>query len=259
MAMDCETNYADVTERRQAFGAAADDYDRLRPGYPPAFVEQVLTSAGVPSGGRVLDIGAGTGLLTGSLLTAGYDVVAVEPDARMRTVLARRVGSESALAGAAEDLPVADADFDAVVGGQMWHWVDPTRALPEIARVLRPGGALTIFWILRDDRVAWVDRLGRLATLPDYYTRFDDEAVPDHGEPFGPMTRDEHWYDHLLTRHEVVGQLRTLSSVALAPDADHQVAAVATLLESDPDVAGRERIAMPHVCKAFTARLRSRV
>lgn len=250
-----EVNYADVSARRQAFGAAADDYDRLRPGYPPAFVERVLTSAGVPSGGRVLDIGAGTGLLAGTLLEAGYDVVAVEPDARMRAVLARRIGPDLALAGTAEDLPVADSSFDAVVGGQMWHWVDPARALPEIARVLRPRGALTILWILRDDRVAWVDRLGRLATLPDYYTRFDDSAVPDHGEPFGPMARDEHWFEHLLTPAEVVGQLRTLSSIALAPDADRQVAAVTALLATDPELADREQIAMPHVCKAFTARL----
>lgn len=179
-----------------------------------------------------------------------------EPDERTRQVASARIGQSAALAGTAEALPVPDASFDAVVGGQMWHWVDRGRAIPEVARVLHPGGCLSILWILRDDRVGWISRLGQVVTLPDYFTRFDDDAVPAHGQPFGPHRRDEQWFAQLMSPVDVLGHLRTLSSVAHAADANEQLAAAAQLIATDPDVVGRETVQMPYVCKAFTSRQR---
>lgn len=138
----------------------------------------------------------------------------------------------------------------------MWHWVDRDRAVPEVARVLRPGGCFSILWILRDDRVAWISRLGQVVTLPDYFTRFDDNAVPAHGQPFGPHRRDEHWFAQRMTPTDVLGHLRTLSWVVRAADAEQQLAAAADLLATDPDVVGRKTVEMPYVCKAFTSLLR---
>lgn len=136
-------------ERAGSFGAAADVYDRSRPGYPVDAVRYVL-----PDGARrVLDLGAGTGKLTGVLLDLGLDVVAVEPSAQMRALLPARA---EVLAGTAESVPLEDGSVDAVLVGQAFHWFDADLALPEIARVLRPGGTLGLLWNSRDERVEWV-------------------------------------------------------------------------------------------------------
>lgn len=142
-------------ERAGSFGAAAQVYDRSRPTYPVDAVRAAL-----PAGARrVLDLGAGTGKLTGVLLDLGLDVVAVEPDAQMRTLLPP--GSE-ALDGSAEAIPLPDGSVDAVLVGQAFHWFDPARALPEMARVLRPGGTVGLLWNLRDTSVGWVREVGEL-------------------------------------------------------------------------------------------------
>lgn len=142
-------------QRASSFGAAADAYDRARPTYPVEAVRAALPA----DARRVLDLGAGTGKLTGVLLDLGLDVVAVEPDAGMRAVLPARA---EALAGTAEAIPLPDACVDAVLAGQAFHWFDPARALPEMARVLRPGGTVGLLWNLRDTRVDWVRAVGEL-------------------------------------------------------------------------------------------------
>ena len=136
-------------ERAGSFGAAADVYDRSRPSYPVEAVRWALP----PSCSRVLDLGAGTGKLTQVLLGLGLDVVAVEPSEQMR---ARIGGPVEVLDGSAERIPLPDAAVDAVLVGQAFHWFDTAVALPEIARVLRPGGTLGLLWNDRDESVDWV-------------------------------------------------------------------------------------------------------
>ena len=136
-------------ERAGSFGAAADVYDRSRPSYPVEAVRWALP----PGAQRVLDLGAGTGKLTEVLLGLGLDVVAVEPSEQMR---ARIPGRAEVLAGSAEQVPLPDAAVDAVLVGQAFHWFDLDLALPEIARVLRPGGTLGVLWNERDETVPWV-------------------------------------------------------------------------------------------------------
>lgn len=154
-------------ERAGSFGTAADVYDRSRPGYPVEAVRYVL-----PRGAqRVLDLGAGTGKLTGLLLDLGLDVVAVEPAAPMRALVPARA---EVLGGTAESLPLADGSVDAVLVGQAFHWFDAARALPEIARVLRPGGTLGLLWNSRDRRVGWVR---------DVWARFGAEDEQWVGDP----------------------------------------------------------------------------
>jgi SAM-dependent methyltransferase len=108
------------------------------------------------AGLRVLDLGAGTGKLTALLTALGADVTAVEPDAAMLAELRRVLPEARALSGSAEAIPVADASVDAVLCGQAMHWFDMSRAVPEIARVLAPGGVLGAMWNADDDRVEWV-------------------------------------------------------------------------------------------------------
>jgi SAM-dependent methyltransferase len=119
-----------------------DDYERGRPGYPGEAVDV----AGLPASSAVLDLGAGTGKLTRRLLDAFERIIAVEPAEPMRRLLAELCPAAASVAGSAETIPLADASVDAVFSAEAFHWFDGERALAEIARVLRPHGALVLMW-----------------------------------------------------------------------------------------------------------------
>ena len=112
----------------------ADDYDRVRPGPPDEALDWL-----VPKNCQIaVDIAAGTGLFTRALRRRVADVIAVEPDERMRAV------HGAALPGSAEAIPLEDASVDAVFVGEAFHWFDPAAAIPELVRVLRPRGGVAV-------------------------------------------------------------------------------------------------------------------
>ncbi len=135
-----------------SFGAIADDYDRLRPTAPPEAVDWLLPERRQV----VVDLGAGTGKLTRAVADKAGQVIAIEPDERMRAVLAARSPGVQVLAGRGEDIPLPDASADVVLVSSAWHWLDPDLAVPEIARVLRDGGRLGVIWTGRDRAVEWL-------------------------------------------------------------------------------------------------------
>ena len=164
-------------DRAASFGAAADHYDRGRPSYPAEAVDWLVPT----TAHHVLDLGAGTGKLTRLLHDRGLDVLAVEPSPGMRARLAAALPDVRLLDGTAEAIPLPDASVDAVLVAQAWHWVDPARAVPEVARVLVPGGRLGLVWNIRDEREDWVRQLGQTM-----HTDEDLRApVPTVGPPFG--------------------------------------------------------------------------
>jgi SAM-dependent methyltransferase len=146
-----------------SFGAAAAAYSEHRPDYAQAAVRWALEPVSSRQPVRVLDLGAGTGKLTGTLASLGTEVTAVEPDPAMLAELRRVLPAVPALPGSAEQIPRPDGSADAVLVGQAMHWFDLDRAVPEIARVLAPGGVLAALWNLDDDRVDWVARLARIS------------------------------------------------------------------------------------------------
>ena len=103
-----------------------------------------------------VDLAAGTGLLSRALARRVPEVIAVEPDGRMAAVLRARSPGVRVLRGTGEAIPVDDAQADGVFVSSAWHWLDPERAVPEIARVLRDGGRLGVLWTTRDREVPWV-------------------------------------------------------------------------------------------------------
>jgi SAM-dependent methyltransferase len=132
--------------RRLRFGAHADAYERARPEWPEEAARWL-----VPDHAQlVVELGAGTGKLTRALAGLGVRVVAIEPDPRMLAVLRDR-GLEG-VEGSAEAIPLGDGGADVVVAGSALHWFDLEAALPEIHRVLRPGGRLAFGWNHRDER-----------------------------------------------------------------------------------------------------------
>jgi SAM-dependent methyltransferase len=125
----------------ESFGIDPERYDRTRPRYPDALVERIVAASPGPD---VLDVGCGTGIDARQFRAAGCRVLGVEPDARMAD-FARRSGVEVEV-GTFEAWDSTGREFDAVVAGQAWHWVDPVAGAAKAAQVLRPGGRLAAFW-----------------------------------------------------------------------------------------------------------------
>jgi SAM-dependent methyltransferase len=143
--------------RALSFGSVAEDYEATRPGWPLDPFMQVLEHFDVRPRPDVVDVAAGTGKLTRTLVRVAGTLVAVEPDAALRTVLQRELPQVTALAGAAEALPLETASADVACAGQAFHWFDVDRALVEIARVLRPRGIVIAGWNVPPEDGTWYD------------------------------------------------------------------------------------------------------
>jgi SAM-dependent methyltransferase len=227
----------DRDRRRLSFGPSAEVYERYRPGYPPAAIAWLLG----PSPLRVLDVGAGTGKLTRALLAAGHEVVAVEPDPGMRAAFAAALPGTEILEGAAEELPVADGAFDAAAAGQSFHWFDESRALPEIARVLRPGGLLAVIFNLRDESEPWVAELGAILRGEDGTGNSGtDEDVVNLGPLFGSVDQAVVPHEQTVDVPGLVGLAATRSYTLVLP-ADQR----ATMLAEIEALATRAAAATP--------------
>ena len=163
-----------------SFGAAAAAYAEHRPDYAEAAVRWALEPVGDRRPVRVADIGAGTGKLTAALVGLGADVTAVEPDPQMLAELRRAMPEVRSAPGSAEEIPLPDGSVDAVLAGQAMHWFDMDRAMPEIARVLTPGGVFAGLWNVDDDRVGWVAELAEISKRKASITllRWRDGAGP---------------------------------------------------------------------------------
>jgi SAM-dependent methyltransferase len=125
----------------ESFGTDAERYDRARPSYPGALVDQIVAAS---PGRDVLDVGCGTGIAARLFQAAGCRVLGVDPDDRMASVA--RQGGLAVEVAKFEDWDSAGREFDAVIAAQAWHWVDPVAGAAQAARVLRPGGRLAVFW-----------------------------------------------------------------------------------------------------------------
>ncbi len=239
------------SELAGSFGRAAAEYERARPGYPAAAVEWLL-----PEGaGTVLDLGAGTGKLTRSLLERGLEAVAVEPSEQMRAKLAAELPGVRALGGTAEEIPLADASVDAVVVAQAWHWVDESRALPEAARVLRAGGRLGLIWNIRDESTPWVRRLTEVMHKSGAEIALEGEV--EIGPPFGPTESFELAWKRPMTLELLLEMVRSRSYVitAAAPEREAILAGVRELVEAEPALAGGAEFELPYVTRCFRAAL----
>lgn len=230
--------------RARSFGAVAGAYARSRPGYPTVAVDWL-----VPADARtVLDLGAGTGKLTASLIGRGAKVVAVEPDPEMLAELRRSLPSVDARLGTAEQVPVPDGSVDAVLVGQAWHWFDADRALAEVRRVLRPGGTLGLLWNMRTEREPWQRALSDLAG--DATAVVGDirgvDALP-RGE-----ARDVEWEED-LTPEGLCDRVSTFSAVLTrSPVAREEVLdAVLALARAEAARAGRETVRVAYLTRCL--------
>jgi len=199
-----------VSERERlarSFGSVAATYERARPLYAADALAWVAER--LPLHGDVLDLGAGTGKLTRQLLEVAATVRAVEPDDAMRAVLERVVPSATVLAGSAEAIPLPEGSVDVVTAGQAFHWFDLDRALPEMQRVLRPGGGIALLW----NELVWEEL--------DALVRPLRPAPRDEGLPETPLFSifEERRFPHrdAVDADTVVERVASISAVITAP------------------------------------------
>lgn len=262
MASDEQTMDSDEHARRaSSFGAAAAAYAEHRPDYAITAIRWALEpAAGLAGPPRLLDLGAGTGKLTGQLAGLAMDrgrpeVIAVEPDEKMLAELRRQVPGVTAMRGTAEAIELPDACVDAVFAGQAAHWFTLDVAMPEIARVLRPGGVFAGLWNAEDDRIGWVAGLHEASgrrTVTAQLSRRDPDADDD-----GPLSRwldgpgrrffaarDESIFRHSQTRtaDSLVQTLRTHSLFLLMEPAERDAVLghVRAFLAATPQTASGE-------------------
>jgi SAM-dependent methyltransferase len=161
------------------------------------------------------------------------EVTAVEPD-DLRAVLSARHPGVTALDGTAEALPLPDGGLDAVVVASAWHWFDVPRAIPEIARVLRPGGRLSVVWNGLDRTVPWVAewqsrlRQGMAAAENDRARGLADRGSRLRGDlsgpdsPFGAVEEQVFTCTRRTTTGDAVALLGTYSRVIMLPAAERR-------------------------------------
>jgi ubiquinone/menaquinone biosynthesis C-methylase UbiE len=201
----------------------AELYDRVRPGYPEEAVAYLRSQLGLGPDRVVADIAAGTGKLTRDLVASGAHVIAVEPLAEMRAVLAENVPEAELMAGTAEQVPLGDGSVDAITVAQAFHWFEPAAALVELGRVLRPRGAVALVWNIRDlgDRVQ--------VELNELLRPYRGDARSEHEQPwrddveasplFGAVELRSFPWVARYTRDELAERIASVSFIAaLAPE-----------------------------------------
>ncbi len=244
------------------FTTQAEAYGRSRPGYPVELVELLLARAGVAAGDAVAEIGAGTGIFTSLLSGRGLAIAAIEPNDAMRAQ-ARELADVRWLPGTFEETGLASASQRWAVAAQAFHWADPERALPEMRRILAPGGCLSVLWNDRlNERSAvltrTVEAIHRNAPGYDEGYRGQDWAkvLASTGD-FAGVALDSVEHVVTMSRERYLGLCRSHNrlSVTAGPE---RFAAFLHELEELLDAQGLERVDVPYICNAWTARSATR-
>lgn len=237
-------------EMALSFGASAAIYDRLRPGYPGAAIDQAIGTAAIAA---AVDLGAGTGRLTASLCERGLGVIALEPDVEMAKLLTARLPQVRVEIATAEHMPLPDASVDAVFIGQAFHWFGRPEADREIARVLRPAGIVAILTNVNPDDADWEGILYQTVlgekqpSIADAPAALDPALFTDETAELVPNPQQ-------LALADFLALPTTWSWVATATAAQQaQVAAEASQLAQRIADPGGETVTMPYSTRVVRA------
>ncbi|MBM3313059.1 methyltransferase domain-containing protein [candidate division WOR-3 bacterium] len=223
--------------RKHSFDAAARLYDRFRPGYPEVLLDQLLELSSIPTGGRILEIGPGTGQATLPLARRGFSILGVELGASLARLCRRNLRSFPKVE--VVNLPFeqwqlqAEA-FDLVVSAGAFHWLPTRLAYRRCAEVLKPHGSLALIWNFLDtpDNEFYAGlraiyrRLApevRLSKPPEQRIERQRCRLVSSGR-FGPVRILRHPWQSEYTADRYLGLLKTMSDHAvLAPPVRRRV------------------------------------
>jgi SAM-dependent methyltransferase len=133
--------------RRRSFEDVAELYDRARPLYPEPVFDYVVVLAGLDDGGRILEIGSGTGQATLPLAERGLEIIGVELGARLAAVACRKLAAfprVEIVNASFETWEPVRAEFDGVVAFTAFHWIDPDLRYAKPTKLLARDGALVV-------------------------------------------------------------------------------------------------------------------
>jgi len=234
----------------ESFGAVAEAYDRGRPSYPADAVAWLLDG----DAKIVLELGAGTGKLTRQVVDQGHAVFATEKDPAMLAVLEKRVPEVSAKVASAEEIPANDCSVDVVIAAQAFHWFDHDVAIPEMARVLKPGGHVALVWNSFDQRIPWVRKLVDVVGEHSASSGRSHEALAD-SDLFGEIESEKFalWQD--VTRDTLVDIIASRSYVASLPDAEREAKLDAVRALYDDYGRGHDGMQLPYIVECFRAKV----
>lgn len=242
---------------QQGFSTQAVTYAQGRPNYPRQLTGWLTQTLRIDAQSTVIDLGAGTGKFTRLLSTLAPTLIAVEPVAAMGAQLAKRLPGVRLVNGTAEAIPLASASADALVCAQAFHWFSTEAALAEIHRVLKPGGRLGLVWNVRDESVGWVAAITEIITpyegdTPRFHSGRWREAFT--GKYFSDPEVTCFPYSHVGSPQEVVmDRFLSVSFIAALPTAEKAsvTAQLRTLIDTHPDLRGRDTIAFPYQTQAY--------
>lgn len=233
--------------KRVIFDEVAREYDRLRPSYPEAMVDDIIAYSDIPAGGSILEIGCGTGQATLPFARRGYTILCVELGKQLAQVAREKLASfplARVVTGDFETISLQEDAFDLAISGTAFHWIDPAIGYPKIARALHPGGAIALFWnahvhhdasaaffeavqevyrrehfldgledheVYRQEAPELEDReQGWLPPRPEQASKAPKEAI-DGSRLFGPVTVRRYLWEAVYSAREYVHLLDTYS------------------------------------------------
>jgi SAM-dependent methyltransferase len=224
----------DAVPLRATFDTVANLYDEVRPGYPDVIVDAVVDRSRLPAGGRILEIGCGTGQITRPLARRGYAMLALELGPALAALAAEHLRPYPlvrVLPVAFEEWSIERGAFDLVLSAQAFHWIDPALGLARAAEALTPQGSIALVWHLdRSEHTSFYQ-----ATQPLYDRFLPSDAQRSHVDPleqramryhdaldrsplFAGLNTMRHRWQRQYTGQQFLKLLRTFSNHQALPE-----------------------------------------
>ena len=218
-------------ERRRSFDRMVELYARARPPAPAEVFDAL--AAYVPLPADALEIGCGPGNASLPLLERGFRIHAVELGENLAAFARERLAAFpfTVEVGKLEDASLQPASVDLVVCSSAFHWLDRERALRQVVKALKPGGALALIWgsarrTAEDNRVDEAIQAAYRAHAPEI-SRENVDRMGGKVDEIGKAVRDtpelrdyeERLFPHvhLFDRQRYVDTLATFSDHATLP------------------------------------------
>jgi SAM-dependent methyltransferase len=222
--------YSLPAERRTTFDAVATTYDRSRPGYPEELFDDVIAYATIPDGGRILEIGPGTGHATLPFAERGYWIDAFE----LGDNLAQRwqanlsdYPNATIQIGPFEEAELPESAYDLAIAATAFHWIDPDIGFPKVGRVLKANGTIALWW---NRHIETPDDGGFFVATRPLYEQWAPHLIEEDTEPpapdqvpspvgdrigrsgwFGPVTERRYHWTRTFDTESYIGLLESYS------------------------------------------------